>query len=621
MHDLVSFQRQNTIVVYKDGSCESLELCLETRKTNKSPSTGARPIVNSDEYTISNATPFLIASSDTSMLTFFATHTISGTVNVVFYKLDSDTLAPSGAVQQLRIARPDSASATLIGHVVVENEAQPILMTLCKYCSPSSPQPIVPTNPSLAVAITGSDKRIFMMPLRLEETTSQANVPGYFVAMLNLFKVDQPLTIRGVGNDCVAIYGANAQQEGASLVLYNTRFNVAQSKQFFKVYFNNARIWVLGKHILLAYGQTLACVSFRIAREQLADMVGSQRNNDFTTPIDQDSINEEAALEEAITFDATRQQLANETENRDGLAVTLQSAVNGGETSTTATTKDHKPHVEVAANVQRDLSQLYAHDVLFDMHRGDLFLSDTVLSQIGSNARDNGFAVDEVLLLATEMEKGGASEFDITERLIPLLIAAQLADELVRCLRKYANISDRMLMRSLKFFLNMDNGRTSKEAAPTSRLTIQPSVARYVNVVLSRSFAADQLMSYLRSELDFSEVLTLLEYITAQLAAATNDGGGLEEVVQFGDAFNQDLQLLAWFELIVDAHYQQFVLSHNKDLLALLGKWSEYINEQIESVRNMKSLSAELYNLVNGKSLATDRQSSKWYSVEMIKLY
>lgn len=480
----------------------------------------------------------------------------------------------------------------------------------------------------------GSDKRIFMLPLRCDEPTSQANVPGYFVAMLNLFKVDQPLTIRGVGNDCVAIYGANAQQEGASLVLYNTRFNVAQSKQFFKVYFNNARIWVLGKHILLAYGQTLACVSFRIAREQLAGMVGSQRSNDFTSVIDQDSINEEAALEEAISFDAARQQLANESAP---LAVGYAAAAtNGFEVTATASA-----HVEVAASVQRDLSRLYGHDVLVDIRRGELFLSDTVQVQIGSNVRDSGFEVDEVLLLSAEMEKGGASEFDITERVIPMLIAAKLPDELVRCLRKYVNISDRMLMKALKYFLNwsttastddaaVDNGHSSAvSTVRRQRLVIDPARATYVNVVLSRSFAADQLMGYLRSELDFSEVLCLLEHITTLLAAATNDGGddavaaagGLEEMVQFGDAFNQDLQLLAWFELIVDAHYQQFVLSHNKDLLALLNKWTEYINEQIESVRNMKSLSAELYNLVNGKSLATDRQSSKWYSVEMIKLY
>lgn len=473
-----------------------------------------------------------------------------------------------------------------------------------------------------------------MMPLRCDEPTSQANVPGYFVAMLNLFKVDQPLTIRGVGNDCVAIYGANAQQEGASLVLYNTRFNVAQSKQFFKVYFNNARIWVLGKHILLAYGQTLACVSFRIHREQLAGMVGSQRSNDYTSIIDQDSINEEAALEEAISFDAARQQLANESRPSAGEAITTTApaATNGFETTAASTQV-----AEVAASVQRDLSRLYGHDVLVDIRRGELFLSDTVQVQIGSNIRDSGFDVDEVLLLSAEMEKGGASEFDITERVIPMLIAAQLPDELVRCLRKYANISDRMLMKALKYFLNMSttaaavaeegNGNSSGAVSTVrrQRLVIDPARAAYVNVVLSRSFAADQLMGYLRSELDFSEVLCLLEHITALLAAATGDGGcgagGLEEMVQFGDAFNQDLQLLAWFELIVDAHYQQFVLSHNKDLLALLSKWTEYINEQIESVRNMKSLSAELYNLVNGKSLATDRQSSKWYSVEMIKLY
>lgn len=460
-----------------------------------------------------------------------------------------------------------------------------------------------------------------MMPLRFDESANQSNVPGYFVAMLNLFKVDQPLTIHAVGKDCVAIYGANEQQEGASLVLYNTRFNVAQSKQFFKVYFNNARIWVMGKYILLAYGQTLACVSYRIAKEQLADMVGSQRSKTAltTSVIDKDSINEESSLEEAITFDAERQAVAN-AERIDNLA-SIEAA------------SKVQPNVaqkaEIAERIQQDLNSLYAHGVLLDINRGDIFLSDTVQSQIGANVRDSCFVEDEVLLLAAELEKVGASEVEITERIVPLLIQTKRPDELVRCLRKYANISDKMLVRTLKFFLNLSTGEATANGvqngdvgvASTVRrqqLHIDATKARYVNVVLSCSFAADQLIGSLRSELDFSEVLCVLKHITGLLDDANC---GLEEMIQFGDAFNEDLQLLAWFGVIVDAHYQQFVLSRNAEVLGLLTKWRDYINDQIDSVRGMKSLSAELYNLVNGKTLATDKQSSKWYSVEVIKLY
>lgn len=249
-----------------------------------------------------------------------------------------------------------------------------------------------------------------------------------------------------------------------------------------------------------------------------------------------------------------------------------------------------------------------------------MFLSDTVQSQIGPNVRDSVSDLDEIVLLTAEMEKGGASEFEITERLIPVLIKAKLADELVRSLRRYANVSDRMLVRALKFFLNMNEDDDAADASTVRRqqLAVDERNVRYVNVVLSCSFAAEQLMGHLRAELDFSEVLCLLRHITVLLAAANS---GLEEMVQFGDAFNEDLQLLAWFGVIVDANYQQFVLSRNKDLLGMLSKWREYINEQIESVRSMKSLSAELYNLVNGKTLSAEKQSSKWYSVEMIKLY
>lgn len=138
MHDLVSIQRKDTIVLYKDGSCESLELCLETRKTDKSTIASSRPIFNAADHTIvGNVTPFWPTNDSTSaspMLTYFVTNNAaSGTVDLVYYKLDAETLTPSGAAHRLRIARPNNEAA-LIGAVVVDSDSQPPnLMTLCKF--------------------------------------------------------------------------------------------------------------------------------------------------------------------------------------------------------------------------------------------------------------------------------------------------------------------------------------------------------------------------------------------------------------------------------------------------------------------------------------------------------
>lgn len=430
-------------------------------------------------------------------------------------------------------------------------------------------------NPS-----AGTDKRIFMLPLQLDDSTARQDAPGFFVAMLNLFKVDQPLAIAGVSKDCVAIYGANEHQEGASLVLYNTRFSVPQSKQFFKVFFDNAQLWVIGHFILLAYGQTLACVSFRISKEQLSDMIGSQRNQITNSVVDKDCINEENDIEAAFEFDSQLQPITN------------------GHSKHSTTKSWIKTHHESLPDAP--FQSLYDHDVQLSLNRGDILLSDTVQTRIGSSAIDEVFSYEEVLLLTAEMEKNGSSEFEISEKCIPLLIKGQLSDELIKCLRRYTNISDKQLVKSLKYFLNSTDPEDG------------------LNVVFASSFSSEQIKKHLRSELNFDEVLRLLKHIHALLES--DDFHQLDNV-QFGDGYNADGQLLSWFSTIIDANYQQFVLSRNRDLLELVEGWKGLIDDHLGKLNEVKSLSSELYNLVSAKALAKEKQSSKWYSVETIKLY
>lgn len=447
-----------------------------------------------------------------------------------------------------------------------------------------------------------------MLPLR--EDDSKNDAPGYFMAMLSLFKVDQPLAIVGVSKDCVAIYGANEQQEGATLVLYNTRFSVTQSKQFFKVYFNNARIWVIGKYILLAHGQTLACASFRISKEQLADMIGTQRTNDLTNVVDKDCINEEVELEESFTIDLAQQMISNELIS--AAALNYNGDIVRKEWKNLNSKNKIIPTESVEA-VENDLKMLYSHDMGLEIYRGEVLLSDTVQTKLSNNQQDELFKIDEILLLTSEMEKCGASEFEITEKCVPVLIKAKLPDELVTCLRKYTNISEKMLVRALKFLLSLSH----RNASQRERFEMSEQQIGYVNVVLSCSFNEDIIKDHLRT-LDFEEVLCLLTHIFGLLDSVEKT---LDEAAQFADNFDEDIQLLNWFIVLLDAHYQQFILSREAKLPQMLAKWKDLIDEHSMALREMKSVSAVLYNLVRGNALTTENQSSKWYSVEAVKLY
>lgn len=439
--------------------------------------------------------------------------------------------------------------------------------------------------------------------LALREDLSKHDVPGYFVAMLTSFKMDQPLFIGGVNKDCIAIYGANEQQEGASLVLYNTRFNVSQSKQFFKVYFNNARFWVIGKNILLAYGQTLACVSFRISKEQLSDMIGTQRTNQYDTVVDKDTINEENDLEEWLVFDAARQVVENPN-NTQYKNQNWQNQKNYN---------DKQKNVEVLEN---DLRSMYAHNVCVNIKRDKFFLSDTIQTQLSSNVLDDSFIIEEIFLLTSEMEKCGASETEITDKCIPLLIKANVPQELVICLRRYTNISDKMLVRSLKYFMNLtaDNVNTIDR----QNICLNDAQKEYINIVLSRSFNEELIKQHLRTYLDFSEVISLLTHIYNLLGS---NEISLEETPQFGDSFDEDQQLISWFCTMLDSHYQQFLLSRNPQLPKMITKWKQLVDEHLATVRDLNSFSAILYNMVKGTAHRNDNPSCKWYSVEAVKLY
>lgn len=400
----------------------------------------------------------------------------------------------------------------------------------------------------------------------------------------------------GVSTDCVAIYGGNEQQDGSSLVLYHTRYNVVQCKQFFKLHLENSSLWVIGKYILTAFGQELSCAPFRISEERLSELVGSKRSMELSKIVDKDSINEESELEERVSFNKGAQILSN---------------VNGVPTGNTyaSSTKWMIPEIqktnqpiELFETFVDDMRSLYMHDIPIDIVRGDSLLSELVQTKTVNHVKDRLYSTEEIALLTRELEKCGASEYEITEHVIPLLIKAQLPDELVICLLKYTNVSDKMLATSLKFFITMED--SSKKSA-------------CINRILSCSFNEELIKEHLRINLNLDNVIFLLKHIHNALI---DDQIILDETPQFADNFDGDTMLLSWFSVILDAHYQQFILSRDTNLLDMINEWKTLTDSLVENVSDLKAISATLYTLINGKAKHSNH-SSKWYSVEVVNLY
>lgn len=441
-----------------------------------------------------------------------------------------------------------------------------------------------------------------MMALR---STPGKDTPGHFVSMLTAINVDHPLSVLGVSRDCIAIYGANATQEGAALILYNTQFKVIESKQLFKVFFTNSRLWTVDTYIFLAAGQKLAVFSFRISKEQLSDMLGSQRSMNLTSFVDTECINTDAELEEQLEFDSK----ASSHGNANGTDTNGHTDYDMHELNLDEKSRAYEQPDDVIG----DLRSMQQNDIQIDINLDDDLLADMVELKLSASTNSQHFDSKTIHLLVAELERIGESEISISNMIIPMCIESNLPDDLVVCIRNYTNISEKMLAISIKYLI----GKIRTECANNEDLSTQ--FYSKLNAVLSCSFQPELMLEQLRAYLNFEDVLLLLNHI---YAALTSDTKQLEERPQCGDTEDdEDILLVKWFTVIIDSHFHQFILSRDSQLIEKLTKWKESVDSLLVDIQQSKTVSAMLYNLLDGKLIAKENIATKWYSIEEVKLY
>lgn len=449
-----------------------------------------------------------------------------------------------------------------------------------------------------------------MLALTDHALTTQI-APGHFVAMISAINIDQPLSVLGISKDCIAIYGANpAPQDGGSLILYNTQFKVIESKQSFKTYFTNSRLWVVDKCVFLATGETLAVVSFHISKEQLSDMIGSQRITDLTNFVDTECVNADGELEEMLEFDAIAQI------NLNGNPTDQEELCNGQTMETDVfETKQSKQDFELTEKYNHDFRLLQRYDIELEVNCNEKLIPDLIHMQISSNVNDDTFSNETIRILTEQLEQCGVSENEITDCIIPLLIKKKLSGELAACLRKYTNVTDKLIVRVLKYFVDLNRNAAIENGEKDDEKNLKLS---YLNVILTCPFNPESILEQLRTLLNLDDVTFLLDHI---YQALKSEDIVLDERPQSNIDSNDDSMLLKWFLIILDSSYQQFIISHNSKLIESLEKWKHLVDNYIKNIQSTKNVAAILYNLVDGKPIYRDSSSSKWYTVEEVKLY
>lgn len=120
-----------TIVLYMDGTCESLEYAIEMRKEKKDLSLPQfRPVIDTSNARILKAAYFK-TTVDTILLTYFVESLENHMKYLIYFKIDAETLRLDGPVNRLRLFR-DEAQIDLSGFTVVDSTSCPQLVTICK---------------------------------------------------------------------------------------------------------------------------------------------------------------------------------------------------------------------------------------------------------------------------------------------------------------------------------------------------------------------------------------------------------------------------------------------------------------------------------------------------------
>ncbi|KAH8240171.1 hypothetical protein KR032_011869 [Drosophila birchii] len=562
---------QEALVLFSDGDCQTLSQALASRKDQKEDT--ALQLALAASKVISKPTIYTMPQGQ-QVLTYFEETKATGELQLIRVLLATATR------REYVIKRED---VRLTGYAVIEGDANPQLLTIW------------------------SDKRIFM--LNLADRTSERS-PGQFVSMLAELNVESKLSVHGVSRNFAAIYGANYGQEGASLLVYNTQFKVVNAKQYFKVYLDFSRLWAGDEHILLAMGQNIAAVRYRMNQEVLVDMLGSQFRDTHFSPIELDHINAEEHLESVITFDGSTKPI-----NYRVIKSKLNKIVSSPEL------KDADGR-ELAYDppelLDQEISEIIKHHVHGETTSCENGLDDVSVTLM-TNFFDVGPMNTAVQAMIRQLERSGAGEEEIIEKILTLFIKTRNTEHVLMCLRRYSNISERMLAWSLRFALDTSGNPTQVNGNAQDKTgDSKKSSDMLLNAVLSCSFDASSIEDHLRQRLELGHVQRLMDHL---YNLASDPSTQLEERPNRTYSMVQtELQALQWFGCLLTSHFTLLSVSKDEALLETLSNWAQLLSFYEDSLFDLANILPLLTNIVEKRKMKPI-YSTTWYGIEEVVLY
>lgn len=588
--------KKTSLVVYEDGSCESLESALESRVDGKNNREFPKPAFTIENTQLTNGI-------------FSYVKVVNQEKHFCFTAVAESSSKSYGNPKSFNLSRYGQDSR-LMGCTVTVGKSKksgPALFTLW------------------------SDKRLFKQVLDLSENCTPSI--GTLHSIVDAINAENPLALTPISEDCLAIYASKNDNDGSLVILYNVKYKIVQSRLPFKVYLSNFNLWSIRSNIYLALADQLSVIPYRITVDQLSSMVGSQCEINGDTMVEKEMINEDLNYEDNLIFDDD-QTTVDEMEFKP-----RHIEINSQPLTKT------KPIVG-ADEVSHQLNELYREDLLVDLVRVDEQTSEVQVKLL-SNV-DESFPVmsESFEIFCVELEKYGCSEIEITNRVLPVLMKANRIEDMGVLLKRYNHVSEQMLTRVIKYLLScpcaedesVKREQTEKNGPgydkidlstqrkfPSTNIflsTAQSERRDVLSIALCSSFDSQTILKFLRKEITLNEMVLLMDHFYGILSTSFLDDpydmrGNLVE----GNDFDYDAKLFEWMRLLLDSHYQQILLSHDSGLHDKLTAWLDLVDKNIAILSDMNDMRQILVKISTNKQIHLSKKCNKWYSIEKLQLY
>jgi hypothetical protein len=323
------------------------------------------------------------------------------------------------------------------------------------------------------------------------------------ISVITSVNTKYPVVMVALNESTIAVYGADAYEEGAVLLIYNVQFKLVQAIQKLKLFTNDAKLWKIEDKLLLAANRHLAIAPYCLAEQRIEALLGS------TLP------------------------LKDYNHKKDNEIIIKESLI-----ADWGTSKSNKINYTIC-------------------------ISDL-----------NSYVATKVSTFLRE----GMSDATIHRNLIPNLIEHQDITSIIWCLDNLRDLPEDLLIQILGFCL-----RSSDLNISSQHKFIKISQKEFLNKILCICYTDVSLILHLRVGLNFDEILKLLNYLINKL----NDESFV--INNYNFEFEQKLhsQLYEWTKLLLDSHYQHYLLSRDIQVLKLFYKLNEALETHVNRISSL----------------------------------